>query len=221
MNKLLLALACASAVPAHAEIVSFDYTAVISTLRQGPAADQLEGRAVVSTNLFPGALRVGDSVHGRLSYDTSTPQFSSSATSVTYAWGYNTQSTLLSDNSGQGWSVGGWSALSVTNGQYSDSFTISNQQPGPWNSISFLFSDPKGTAWSTLNIPVALDPADFYQAEVHSSWTIGSENIKVGGFITSMTRVSPVPEPATWALLAAGLAMVGGSVRSRTAPRSH
>ena len=212
MRKIALLLAgLICSLSAHAEFVTFEYTGIINTLREYSGT---RDKAVASSNIVPGSVRVGDSYHGSFTVDTGVQPYVGSApgSAFYFDWtGVSPRATdFIMDKSGTSISTPNITTVYVVNGTY-DSVYI-GAASGLFSSFTLGFTDLTGTALSGLAIPLAYDLDAWYTAEAGMTWSTadGSARVMMNGMLTSITRVSPVPEPATYALFLAGVALVSG-----------
>lgn len=204
-TAVLAACACA---PAAAEVVVYDFTA---TIYQIEASVGRYSESVDSTD-FPGeTIAVGQTISGRISFSTDTQP------RTVWTWGNNTHSEY--DNllpismrvDGTGIHYG------TSNGQRSD-ILMSDRQPGqhpdglrfsahsealseadwdqPQQGVSFLFTDASSQAIGSDALAGLADLNRFPEATMTYDYTIGIEGIEAAAKLTSLTRVSPVPEPS-------------------------
>lgn len=221
MRKLgFVAAALILSLPASAEIVTFDYTGVISNISENSVATGV-GRIVASSNALPGGVRVGQTFFGQFSYDTAIAGSPGTPVSRWYAGSANVwqpASTITLNHSG--FTVAGAASQSSvllrndSNGR--DNLILYATYPdGP---LQFGFYDGTGTAFSSLSLPLDLNVDAFDKSQAYFTWSntpLGT-NVFAGGLLTSITRITPVPEPDSWAMLLAGVAIVGaGALRRR------
>ncbi|RSZ60121.1 PEP-CTERM sorting domain-containing protein [Massilia atriviolacea] len=96
-------------------------------------------------------------------------------------------------------------SLSIDSGGYDVSFGIG-------------FSNASSTWISDGTLPQQLSLADVTSASVyHYFYRADGNRIMLSGVVTSLTdvTVTPVPEPGTWAMLLAGLSILGVSARRK------
>jgi hypothetical protein len=122
---------------------------------------------------------------------------------------------ILPANGGSGYSVVDF-PLTIGQGTFATTFT----------SVT-LFSDPDGipnsgneTALITANItnpsgPISLSWGPTSGGNMYLS-VFGNTTGSLGGLYSGAINVSPVPEAETWAMMAAGLGLVGMQLRRRT-----
>ncbi|MFP5390105.1 MAG: PEP-CTERM sorting domain-containing protein [Gammaproteobacteria bacterium] len=224
MRKIALATACLlCTLPAFAEVVTFEYTGVFNTIREEATP---RSRRVAESAIVPGSIRVGDSFHGRFSYETSvtlTPWVENPQ----WASFYNDFSnpipapatTFVVDKSGTTIvsSIAAPSLTAYDNSNNRDFVVdpIFKYVPNGYGSVSFDFFDDTGALLPALAAPTSLDLDALYSADARLVWSSGGKTVFAEGMLTSLTKVSPVPEPASYILLFVGLAIVaGGASRS-------
>lgn len=188
----LIALSCLSMPSAEASVVTFDYTATVTSLT---------GVSV------PG---IGTTVHASVTFDTAALPWQSTPTSANYAnpivsLSYNSQLVPLA-----GSSVAIWNNYTPAGGTpYIDTFYINAMTTAGETFdlfISATLASPPSLLTSTglPNQPpnLALDTEDFFRFN-------DGKGGSFRGDITSITMASPVPEASTWAMLLLGFAGVG------------
>lgn len=219
MRHLALAFAgLVCSASASAEIITFEYSGVVNKIRQSPTGVSYDSRSVASTTVVPGGLSVGDGFRGTFSFNLDTPKFEFSPAEMGAYFGNSSDPgfSLVFDKSGAALQSA-IMMVGVSNGS-SDHLTITPR----WSSVSseFWFYDPSGKVFSDVSQPRTLNLNDFYEAELNMTWSVpdSSATVRVETSLLSITKVSPVPEPSTYALLFAGLAIVGGAAsRKRNA----
>jgi hypothetical protein len=219
---------------AQAAIYTFEYTALVSKIEVGKPNNDNIRTPVTASNLAGGTISVGNKVTGIISYDSNAPISSISthydgSTSVSYGYFASLDLTahfLAADvnfaSNGYKWgymSYGGvptWGVNGVSAGTYryltlpdgamtrevlavdlgdSTSTKIGNKLPGveavdfDSNSMSYEFDNQHG---EVLRVEWNIAEMKFLQA-------------------------APVPEPETYAMLLAGLAVIGWNRRRKAA----
>lgn len=230
MLKQFIAAAMLSAViPAHAEILIFDFTGVISDVievRKTPNGTR--DKYVVSSTILPGGVAIGDTFSGRLVYDTAAPiaQFTTpSATQAIYqapAFGFP-PSHVTFDKSGLRVESPGGPSLAVSNylsdDVFPDSFAASyNSVHGTaYSNVSVSLYDDTATVFDNTAIPTSLLLGAYTNPAMYLYWTDPSlgQRVLTNSVLTSLTLVSSVPEPSGYAMLLAGMALVGVAIRRR------
>lgn len=205
---------------ASAEILTFEYTGVINTLRE--TIGNGSSHAIVSSSKIPGGVRVGDDFHGTFSLDTNSEQ---STWNQTNAYYYNWAGALgltsiTFDKSGTT-SATPYAANNVSiinsNLGYSDRVYIearASVSPGVASNqrLSFEFVSDNGSTLTSLAMPTHFNVDDWNTAEAGLDWYTDNGHINMTGMLTSVTRVSAVPEPESYLMLLAGFALVSGVV---------
>ena len=217
---------CALAVcgSAQAEVTTYDFTASVSTLVKwptGPSQNSFEGQFVGST------VTVGDTLVGTIFIDTAMTLRDDDGV-VSQYWDLNSPTrfeyTLLS--TGQKFSTKNIFNLNVFNNHPEDG------QPGSYDLLSMLSSDVGGlhgvvlsddsaTIFDSTRIPGHLSLYDFDHAEIITGYERASDGavIYMTANITALNYVPAVPEPSTYLMMMAGLAVVGAGVRRRRSRR--
>ncbi|ELX09286.1 hypothetical protein Jab_2c13510 [Janthinobacterium sp. HH01] len=209
--SVLIGLFCAAS--AHAEIVTFDYTGVIKNLRDYPHEGG-SGVVVASSTIIPGGVRVGDVFHGSYTIDTGVPLEFTDAQSAHYTAPWQTTppvvkpATVVFDKTG---------ATAVFRSQAPDVYIQRSSSETVYlhmvsDNFQFLniqfFNETPGTL-PDFSIPNKFDLNAWSHADAYLTWFVpyvGS--VFVESSLTSITKVSAVPEPESYAMLLAGLALV-------------
>lgn len=180
------------------------------------------------TAVVPGTVAIGDTVRGKFSFDTGTPLvfFSGPADALYVGWNADPlAASLLIDKSGAAINVISRPSISVVDdaagayfGSTGDSVRFGFQNPSPlYGGFSLNFYDLTGKALNSRAIPTGLDRNDFSSSSIVFSWSNAELNMSavIAADATSLTKVSPVPEPGTYAMLLAGIAIIGATSRKR------
>ncbi|WP_229219195.1 PEP-CTERM sorting domain-containing protein [Duganella sp. BJB1802] len=220
---VLLGLFCAAS--AHAELITFEYTGTINTLRESNLAVTVS-HSVVSSKMVAGGVRVGDDFHGAFVIDTSIPLDSGTPGVARYMPSPNSPAAPASymtfDKTGTSVSsLFGAPSINVFHAAgSSDSIFIAPQSLGI-SSIFFWFNNPGSTILSDLSIPSNFNLNAWFNANAGLSvydWA-NDRSLNMSGMLTSITKVSAVPEPESYAMLLAGLALVSGVAARRKKQR--
>lgn len=219
MKKLSFVLVgLLSAIPAFAEVVTYEFTGVINTIRREVPGVTL-GRPVASADFVQGKIAVGHTFHGSFSYDTSLPLNDFGFYSVPWDSSSVVPASVLTLDASGAAIVSGTRAPSIfvdNDDSYADRVYIitANEYLGP--RLNFAFYDYTGTALSSGAIPGELSLDAFWHADADVKWTTanGTEYTSTGMF-TSLTRVSPVPEPESFGMMIAGLGVLAAFARRR------
>lgn len=219
----LLAGCLVAAASAHAEQVTYEYTAQIWMFYNYDSLN-IQISHPTSWALPGGTVAVGDTFKGRFSYDTSTP----------LRFDYNTYAGNAPNNS----ATAKFDASNVSyqssntdtayppkidladNAQYLRDYlkitTYATKTPEYSFDLSFDFRDSSQTGINGVNIPTDLQNF-FGTAYFGYKKQTATSNFYILGLadITSLRLVSSVPEPETYGMLAAGLALVGIQARRR------
>ena len=218
----LATLLLAGALPVHANIVTFEVTTLVSEIREAvshgaPAVTPIT--PVTDTLLTPAKVSVGDKLVTRISYDTAWyPDYvgSSGATYSSTALAAFPAAALTFANGLQVMSTSQHAHVDV----YNDSYDALNLTASfsPLSALSFRLYDASANALSSTALPTYLNASQFAFKEMNLFWNNANNDIAmIDGNILSITQLSPVPEPASYSMLLAGMAVVGYALRRRQA----
>ena len=224
MKKLSILLAGMTLFgSAHATVYQFDFTAKIQEMVEFSPLT-FSGGKVASSSLSGSTVSVGDLITGHFSYDTDTALFSNTGGSAMYA-APTAQNTLSASVGLSGASYSSTNVQVANNAAIlggADAFGIANVSANAYASqmMAVSFFDKSGTALSASGMPGQLDFSSFSQSSFYYTYSSTSTHAMMGanGALTSLTVTqapSPVPEPATYTMLLAGLAAVGWKARRR------
>ncbi|WP_374360569.1 FxDxF family PEP-CTERM protein [Pseudoduganella danionis] len=237
MKKLPLLLAgLAMAGSANAAVLQFDFTAKIQEMMQFSPLT-FTGGAVSSSNLSGSTVAVGDVITGHFTYDTATAQISNvgGVTMFASAQAQNALAAAIGNNT-----LALDSALSSTTTVQvgnnvaafggADTFGIAQVSANAQSSQLMALSlfDASGHAFDANAIPATLDFSAFNNSTFYYTYSSVSTHAMMGanGNLTSLTvtqlpsgnnPTAPVPEPETYAMLLAGLGLLGWTARRRQA----
>lgn len=214
------------AASANADIITFEYTGTINTLRE-TNLDTGVSRAVVSSSIVPGRIRVGDDFHGtftlntHLALDSSTPH-SAWYTDMSPNQPYVAPTSITFDKTGRSFSSAAVAPTIVvhhTPGLYD--FLRILPTWGNNRNLSFDFSEPSAAVLPNLSIPSDIHVGDWTKANAALYWLddAHANYLMMDGMLTSITKVSSVPEPESYAMLLMGLGLVAGVAARRKQPR--
>lgn len=205
---------------AQAEIVTFDYTGFINEVREREAG-ATRTRGVAVTTWTPAPLAVGATFHGSFTFDTSAPLGAASSGSASYLSVPLAAGAPASVRFGDGWRIDAHPfspTAHVGNGPAAaggDWFSFWYSTPSP-TYLTFSVQDRSGAALSGTALPSDLDFDSFSQTGLDFAWlSANGGTVLVHGSLSSITRVTPVPEPATYGMLLAGALVVGAAARRR------
>jgi hypothetical protein len=217
---------------AHAAIYTFEYTATVSSIAE--YADAFGGgtpTSVLSTSIPGGTISIGDTVTGKVSYDSNMPiSFESHDASGNYvSYGYVASLQLTADFaaanvhfSPNGYQYGGQSSF-PSGSPYNDSFGLGAYRyaylGGGGMSQEVLgihFEDSTHTKFDGHTLPgaeIATFDSNNMVYDYANNFT--DQKASITGNITSVHLVSAVPEPESYAMLLGGLALLAWRRRSR------
>ncbi|MBY0556040.1 MAG: FxDxF family PEP-CTERM protein [Burkholderiaceae bacterium] len=234
MKKLPLFLAALALTgSANATVLQFDFTAKIQEMVEFSPLT-FSGGPVNSSKLSGSTVTVGDVIRGHFTYDTTTAQFGNFSGVPMYAapLAQNTLSAAI-----------GQQSIALDQAQTSTNVQVANNAASLGGADSFgiasvsanavatqlmalnLF-DASGTAFSSDAIPASLDFAAFNSSTFYYTYSSVATHAMMGanGTLTSLTvtpvvdggtNITPVPEPETYAMLLAGLGLLGWTARRR------
>ena len=228
-STLTLLLAAVAAMPAHAAIVTYQFTATVATGITEKSGDTGLYNDTMASSMAGPLIRVGDIWTGTISYDTNLtltayqPEpleqgsyrmyegimrstLTDARTGLSYGSNLDYASMLVYD------SIPGvsYDALSIN----------TNAVNTNWESVTFSFFDSGGGALTDSAPPRGLNAFDYDSLTVsYSFWrSSNSDWMQATADITSLALVTaPVPEPSTYAMLGLGLAALAMTKRFRHA----
>jgi hypothetical protein len=216
------ALLCGSA---QATVYEYDFTATVQEMLEfSPLTGT--GGLVNSSTLAGGAIAVGDVVYGHFSYDTDTAQFGNFGAGPVYAAStaantlsaFTASRNLTLDNATSSTMVQVSNNAAILGG--GDGLAIGNAaESAAGKQLMVLdFFDPTGQALTSDNVPGAIEAGAFSQSNFYFLYTSKDNQAMLGanGMLTSLTLVSSVPEPQTYALLFSGLGLLAGLSRRKS-----
>ncbi|HEX8609717.1 MAG TPA: PEP-CTERM sorting domain-containing protein [Telluria sp.] len=231
MRKLIVAVAAACcALSAHAKILTYEFSGPITRIEhEGYGGVYTD---VSSTSLTPIPVSIGTTFTGRFQFDTDALRVGYSGDTATYSddgYGVDKYSTyknsrLLLDN-GKWVSAGhdekGMHLIQVTNGTSGspDQF-MARTMFGDTGGLWLYLNDPSATVFSGKGFPLKLDLSKFsehygFAALQAAPNDDGVSYIYLRSNVTSLSLVTAVPEPSSYAMLLAGMAVVGAVYRRR------
>ena len=221
MRSFIFALTCIFAsLPAAAAPQVYEYSGSVTSIEEyGPSPGGATIiNSVSSTTMTPTQVVLGDTFHGRFVYD---PDLNATAQE-----GYYGATPVAASDISIGFDAGAWHYASVpflpaqslfddyvyTDGRVQDALIlIPRLIPDGQGSLFFLFEDASASVLNGAVLPEVIDLDRFSSATVHFSLYQDqpARGVNLIGAITSLNLVSAVPEPSTWMLALAGLAVVG------------
>ncbi len=217
--KKIAAFACAMllAVAARAERLTYEYTATVTSLTQFALGDDHVDFLQQAT-LPGGAIAIGDTVTGRFSFDTAWLP-AAQGNMGTQAYADYSPADPVSAAFAQGLLFASTSQHSLAlvidqsnalNGNDLLAFTSAYTTTAVTETLGVEFSDPAAallTGTALADTGAILNAAN---GSFHYAYTTNTPfvTIRAGGALTGLHLVSAVPEPATYAMLAAGLGLL-------------
>lgn len=240
MKKAIIALAAglAMTLPAQAEVITFNFTATVSSIQEidapgWPQVGQTGGSQA------GGSIALTDRVVGTFSFDTAAPSqpvwgWDASGNLITYT--PDPESSEPSEYSYNGvpgqhtltFSIGNGADTFYMDGSTSSQLRLDNRAStdmlalavgGLGRSFGEVgFYDYSATVFANGVLPMQLSLSDFGAAGLAYSFIRASDGkfVLLGAAIDSVTLASSVPEPQTYAMLLAGLAIFGVAARRRS-----
>ncbi|OFA01952.1 PEP-CTERM sorting domain-containing protein [Duganella sp. HH101] len=220
---LLASLTLASG--AHADVLTYEYTAQISYLTIYHWASTQD--PIATTTLAGGRINFGDTVTGRFSIDAlaahAPEAHEDGFSSVSYKPSMQNQLTANFGSGSDGFKLNSTSFPELTptawvgnsstgNGTDTVIFHSGFSSPDRIHEITLAFSDASGAALSGTDIPTSLSGLGERTFEYKLFWHPDHEfaAIIAKGAITSLNlvSVSAVPEPGTYLMFLAGLPLL-------------
>lgn len=218
MRSLLAVLAAACCtLPAQAKIVTYEYTAEITRLIANDYYS--DAHDVSSISITPRPITLGDKITGRFSIDTANTdiRYFNNLDIAVYGSSPNPVRPSTTINDSWGWTGEPWTGYyTITNAknyQTFDRFEVVHSMSNGGPQVQVVLTDPSATVFAHRGPPADLDLADFAQAEArlfYGAWpeVNGIRTVGVYSTLTGLQRLAPVPEPETYAMLLAGMAVV-------------
>lgn len=227
MKKMIGLLAAATlASSAQAAVLSYDFTAIVDSVTESDSSQNYLSTSVNSSTLAGLPVSIGQVVHGHFSYDTETPindgyqpPAPTQGSYILYSgpFAQNSFSAAFANGPAINSVPGTSNLLQVVNNASdfggADGFSISTNvfKQQALETGSVFLDDLSGTAFNHGGVPAALNFADFG----YSTFSYGYVNLSQGPLILSvnarldtLTPAAAVPEPSTYAMLAAGLLLL-------------
>jgi len=237
MKKIPLLLAgLVLAGSANAAVLQFDFTAKIQEMVQFSPLT-FSGGLVSSSDLNGSTVALSDAVSGHFTYDTTTAQisnvgglamFSAPAAQNALNAAIGSNNLALANPLSNTTTV--QLGHNVAGLKGADTFGIANVSANGQASqmMALMLFDSTGHAFSGNALPATLDFSAFGTSTFYYTYSSASTHAMMGanGSLTSLTVTQlpsggnptlPVPEPETYAMLLAGLGVLGWTVRRRQA----
>jgi len=225
MKKYLTGLLCAIlfTCSAQAEQVSYQFQGYISELIIYDWSQPLP-QFPSSITLPEDTVWYGDAIRGTFSYDRTTPlqanqdnwepTYSGPAPSLQVAMKFDYRNISYKSTTSD-------STIAIWDNDpaMQDAFSF-NQANGPWDSgrsVALELSFGNETAVNGNAIPANLSTFDrgLFTLSVGDNAGPSQRGYTIMATVTSIDRISPVPEPETYVMLLAGLGLMAGLSRSR------
>nr|WP_315212360.1 PEP-CTERM sorting domain-containing protein [uncultured Duganella sp.] len=211
---------------AQAAVVSYDFTATINAIQEGTFTDSQS--SVISSAKAGTSYSIGDIVHGHFEYDTQTgllnyqPAQSPFGTHLLYEDAGAKNKLVATTSSGATLpAVSPPPLLQVRDDVEpgSDIFAIGRVDylDSAYQTTSVLLIDPSANWLNSSAIPSSLLGYSYGLFKTDYFFLNDRSSLGVSASITSLTPTSPVPEPASYVMLLAGLLTVVYFRRARAA----
>lgn len=225
MRILPAMLLAATVIPAQAAIVKHEFTGYVWTLLAAPAGGEIE--FVTSSSVAGPTISLQDTWTGAIFYDSemAPAQFQPEqppAGSSTYYRGYiatqiaDAETGLLFNSDMTPWAPPFMMVNDMPQGMFGESVVIHAHAAGAnFESTAFVVSNSDGTALASSAPPLSMNMPQFTSGYI--TYTFEGAN---GEFLSAqavITSLTPVPEPATYAMLGLGLAALAMTKRFRRA----
>jgi hypothetical protein len=185
---------------------------------------------VVTDSFLPSTFALGSSFNGTFSFDSAAIDSNANPSAGYYSNGFSITANVGGITYSNLPNVGGvsvWNGLSNldrfdanaqgTIGIPSISSTSTIPSTAPFV-VRAVFDDPTQSAFSSDALPTSpLNLGNFANDVFQLSFYQGVSQVNVIGKINSLQLISPVPEPETYAMLLAGLGLVGAALKRRKA----
>lgn len=225
MTKFLAVLACAISLcgSTNAAVLKFQYTGTVSSA----FTETAEGFADIA-RIDGFEVQAGNTARGTVTYDTSNPiWFVPQRPLIVYQGHGEITATVLENGFSLATLASEHHQMNVGNdsslyGGSSDFFSVSGVSTDSSGAlvrlVDFFLYDGTGTAFESQELPTKLDLSRFQQADLTVSYVNGDYWTQFTVDIGSLELVTEVPEPASGALLFAGLGLLLG-VRRFSSPK--
>lgn len=209
MKTIILGALLVGSMAGHsalAEVRTFDFTASIGRLSTAgnPFATSVQGIEAGTT------VNLGETIKGTLSFDDLGTDFGAASAfsgwnnAIKFSYSFQNGSAVAVTPAVWGYTP----KLFGTTDVFNVTGTTANQQVA---SNLFLFTPHDAFSWEVGNGT---------SASLAVSWTgADSAPLSLNADLSSLVEVTPVPEPATYAMLLLGAAVVGGVAKRRAARR--
>ena len=228
LSKLSLAMLLLASVSSHAEIVKYNFTAQGYSLTYGPCDRWgCPPLSAYGDHHLGTQLNVTSTLTGTLFFDTALPS-TSHYESTTENYSHYISPTAIgmtfTSDTGYNYANNGTRDVDLPQAAVSDyapsvqwardNITFDTTEYDQWNAMNaatISFSSKVGNGLlsdSTLKTPLSLDN---FSGELSLFWSQGGPYQFFYAHLTSLELVptAPVPEPATYAMMGAGLALLG------------
>ena len=208
------------AASAQAEQVTYNYSGYINYIYKYDNS-QPWPTSVSSVVMDDGNVMTYLDFHGQISYDTGTPMQAGPGWGATYFGAAPLTSVSLNfDNSNVSYQTAVGSPQSelqifYKDGAVSDQFRVITAADS--RTLEFNFYADNENVLNGSHIPGYLNQFTSNNNFYFGGNTQDGNTFNAFGIITTLERVSPVPEPETWAMVIAGLALIGWRQRRKQA----
>lgn len=225
MNALLKAAVWGSlafGAQVHAEVITYEFTATVTEIKHGTLVSGGASATVGSSDYGGFLVTLGEKVHGRFSFDTDTAleDTSRGPDDMLGIYHDNVHRNSISatfEQSGHVLAPGkpGQTMIGVNDWRVGhDTLQVFQQTvDGEYNREALLYimdADVSPGALPYKWVPAIPNSIDAFEDRQFLYYSKGSDKaINVTATFTSVRQISPVPEPGTYAMLLAGLGLLG------------
>jgi len=218
---LLFALAASGVSPAIAAVETYSFAGYIDRIFTSTNGSPIS--YIGSSNIEGKSFATGGAITGTFSYDSAAPVYSSSTNSSGDKFTFYPALISLSIKTGNlAYTIPSVSNL-VTVGNFQSSlatgalFSGSTWTPLVYQSASVWVYNSNGKFTGSTNLPSSMSLTDFNYSTVSYAYIDSTTKVQtqIAANVTNLIQLKPVPEPKAYAILLAGMTVVGWTVRRR------